>query len=408
MSKPTDLEELRRDRADLIEACEKAKRDADAYYGNHLERIDAQIAAAEKATAGPEIAPCLYCGGKLRVEFDGGGYSLECPDCDHSHETEAGIIAAHNAVAAKLAEVDGLTETVVSLHEAVGELQAKLAAAPAVTRERIEGAFRAGWDAYMRRPKDMNYPGNCSSEEYQRSEIDKLLADALGAVPEKPVSDERHAEIARLREWRDSVSGAIKSSPWFEPGQWAGDKEGWGYHFEVVRAMVREIEKPKPSAPTREAILGALETWGVSKVIHGSVADNPQWLAAMLAERPEATTEPPQKAMGGSDVCITCAAHCVELGDRDEEIARLKADLDAAIDALVVNDVTVPKQFAALGEIARLKAELAKASEPYAGWHLTSEPRVLSSNKYEYLMDYDGCTLTHWRPKPQTKGGPTT
>lgn len=47
-------------------------------------------------------------------------------------------------------------------------------------------------------------------------------------------------EIAQLREWRDNVSKAIKRSPEFEPGEWAGDKEGWGYHFEIVQFLHRD------------------------------------------------------------------------------------------------------------------------------------------------------------------------
>lgn len=43
------------------------------------------------------------------------------------------------------------------------------------------------------------------------------------------------AEIDRLKEWRDSVSNAIKQIPEFTTGKWGGDKDGWGYHFEIVR-----------------------------------------------------------------------------------------------------------------------------------------------------------------------------
>jgi hypothetical protein len=45
-------------------------------------------------------------------------------------------------------------------------------------------------------------------------------------------------QLAAMTEWRDSVSNAVKTAPEFEPGQWAGDKEGWGYHFEIVRYVI--------------------------------------------------------------------------------------------------------------------------------------------------------------------------
>lgn len=50
----------------------------------------------------------------------------------------------------------------------------------------------------------------------------------------------QQAEIARLTEWRNAVSGAIKTAPYFEAGEWGGDKEGWGYHLEQVGWLIRE------------------------------------------------------------------------------------------------------------------------------------------------------------------------
>ena len=45
-------------------------------------------------------------------------------------------------------------------------------------------------------------------------------------------------ELEQAQEWINSVSAAVKSAPEFAAGQWAGDKEGWGYHHEVVRWLV--------------------------------------------------------------------------------------------------------------------------------------------------------------------------
>jgi hypothetical protein len=54
---------------------------------------------------------------------------------------------------------------------------------------------------------------------------------------------ELEAENARLKEWRDSVSSAVKNVPEFHSGHWAGDKEGWGFHFELVNWLIRERDK---------------------------------------------------------------------------------------------------------------------------------------------------------------------
>jgi uncharacterized small protein (DUF1192 family) len=50
-------------------------------------------------------------------------------------------------------------------------------------------------------------------------------------------------ETAALREWKKSVSGAIKCIPEFATGKWSGDKDGWGFHFEVVQWIRREKER---------------------------------------------------------------------------------------------------------------------------------------------------------------------
>jgi hypothetical protein len=50
------------------------------------------------------------------------------------------------------------------------------------------------------------------------------------------------SRLQQAQEWRDSVSGAIKQIPEFHSGKWCGDKEGWGFHFEVVRWLQRERE----------------------------------------------------------------------------------------------------------------------------------------------------------------------
>jgi len=74
-----------------------------------------------------------------------------------------------------------------------------------------------------------------------RAETARLTV-LLGADHGKLIADKMTltAERDEAREWRTSVSSAIKSAPEFEPGSWAGDKEGWGYHFEIVNFLHRD------------------------------------------------------------------------------------------------------------------------------------------------------------------------
>jgi hypothetical protein len=55
--------------------------------------------------------------------------------------------------------------------------------------------------------------------------------------------DRLRSELATEQAWHKAVSGAIKCAPWFEKGEWAGDKEGWGYHLEMVGYLIREGER---------------------------------------------------------------------------------------------------------------------------------------------------------------------
>lgn len=53
-------------------------------------------------------------------------------------------------------------------------------------------------------------------------------------------------EVAKkAEEWQSSVSSALRSWDLFESGQWAGDKNGWGYHFELIRFLIRHYEATK-------------------------------------------------------------------------------------------------------------------------------------------------------------------
>lgn len=52
-------------------------------------------------------------------------------------------------------------------------------------------------------------------------------------------------ESDRLEEWQSSVSGALRSWDMFESGTWAGNKNGWGYHFELIGFLIRHYEATK-------------------------------------------------------------------------------------------------------------------------------------------------------------------
>ncbi len=70
---------------------------------------------------------------------------------------------------------------------------------------------------------------------------------------------ELKAEIERLREWVFTVSSAIKLIPEFFTGAWGGDKEGWGYHLEMVNYCRRKREEAEASAKRHADRMEALE-----------------------------------------------------------------------------------------------------------------------------------------------------
>ena len=72
---------------------------------------------------------------------------------------------------------------------------------------------------------------------------------------------EAQAEIERLKEWKSSVSQAVKALPEFHTGEWYGDKDGWGYHFEVIRWMAREIAALRSQLMEAREALQAIADW---------------------------------------------------------------------------------------------------------------------------------------------------
>jgi hypothetical protein len=84
------------------------------------------------------------------------------------------------------------------------------------------------------------------------------------------------AERNRLQEWRDSVSAAIKNIPEFHTGEWGGDKEGWGFHFEVVNWFIRDRATLEARVRALEAVVGKLavcrtvDLWIACRLCEGS------------------------------------------------------------------------------------------------------------------------------------------
>lgn len=48
------------------------------------------------------------------------------------------------------------------------------------------------------------------------------------------IIEQQQAKLNKLEEWRGAVLGKIKQWPIYDEGKWAGDKESWGYIFELI------------------------------------------------------------------------------------------------------------------------------------------------------------------------------
>lgn len=84
------------------------------------------------------------------------------------------------------------------------------------------------------------------------------------------------AQFAELTAWRKAVSGAIKCAPWFEKGEWAGDKEGWGYHFEMVGWLIRENASLQADLEHTSQIVAEARAVVLSGEAHACCAVHPQ------------------------------------------------------------------------------------------------------------------------------------
>ena len=64
------------------------------------------------------------------------------------------------------------------------------------------------------------------------------------------------AENGRLADWKKNILNVIKSTQEYEPGEWTGDKEGWGYCFEMVAYSLRERRSLVRFVPTQSVLRG--------------------------------------------------------------------------------------------------------------------------------------------------------
>lgn len=208
------------------------------------------VAAAATADAERRVNP----DGHTAHRFTHGptGEASYCCDA-HRHCYEQGHFDAERRVA-------DLEETIrVQREPFVGPFVAEIAR----LTERAEAAERrvAEVERELQGVLDLRQ-GEKEAHERTKAELERafrLVAEQRGRA------NDARRRLAEALEWRDNVSAAIKTAPEFESGEWAGDKEGWGYHFEVVRYMVRRLaEAPEREGRIREkltALKAAYDWW---------------------------------------------------------------------------------------------------------------------------------------------------
>ena len=91
-----------------------------------------------------------------------------------------------------------------------------------------------------------------------------LIADESA---EKKKLSQRVAELEternKLADWKKHILNTVKAFPEYEPGDWAGDKEGWGYCFELINYVRRE----------RDLMISQLETVTAARDEACAIAD---------------------------------------------------------------------------------------------------------------------------------------
>ena len=100
------------------------------------------------------------------------------------------------------------------------------------------------------------------------------------------------ATVAALREWKGGVLGAVKTIPEYTSGKWAGDKEGWGFVFELIRWQIREVaalrarvaELVEGLRPFAEVARGVPDSWPGQCVLDFREQDDGQYISYLKAD----------------------------------------------------------------------------------------------------------------------------
>ena len=143
------------------------------------------------------------------------------------------------------------------------------------------------------------------------------------------------AELEQLKEWRDAVSRGIKNIPEFGTGEWGGNKEGWGYHFEVVNWLQRERTRLAEIVKQCHEANGPVEV-EVDADLPSAIR---KWREKASQEYSKAKREIERKYLTNELVAVEqlrakegqITALKQVVAERDNEIERLKAEIKTLV-----------------------------------------------------------------------------
>lgn len=87
------------------------------------------------------------------------------------------------------------------------------------------------------------------------------------------------------------MSSAVKTIPEFHSGKWAGDKEGWGFHFELINWLRRQREAAESEL---KSLRGALVPF--VRDSRRVVQDKLDWIVSCIECGERAIVSDPKKA----------------------------------------------------------------------------------------------------------------
>ena len=83
-----------------------------------------------------------------------------------------------------------------------------------------------------------DYVEQCHEGEFSIVELESILARIY--APE--------------REWKNAILGLLKTFPEWQTGEWTGDKEGWGFCFEFIKWLHRNLKNEEELESLRATI----------------------------------------------------------------------------------------------------------------------------------------------------------